>query len=406
MKTLIKFLLSILFLPIVLIVDNFKTSRSLGKKILLLFVILLIFGITWINGYRKLFQISEIVLFNLGIRDKIVNVNVRGQSMLPTINDGDVVTLHSPKKYTPEKGDIVSFSNIETSGQYYIKRIIAMEGETISLENGAVKVNGNYLVEDYVYKNSPTYGNTFLMDCRELKVPKGKVAVMGDNRIASTDSRVIGFVNLKDIEGVIKTGVKPTEVSTHVGEAVDQETINKSVFLGYLNERRSKKSLGGLREVEMLTDFATEKANFISENIDTWKSNSVDLSHAIEESGYDFLLVQEVVTMGKYDEEQLVNHLLGLVPYDQDFLSDKYIDIGIGISETNIGTCSTPIFVIILGWPTNPGYSKEQVSQWDYNIEKLSMLVSILRDLKQNPILILPQLKNSLTSQLKRLKKL
>lgn len=381
MKTLINVILAILILPLLLIKENFSTDRGLGKKILFIFVILFVFGFTWIRGYGNLVTATKLILYTTGITDKLTDVLVHGESMLPTIKSGETLTLHNPKKFKPEKGDIVSFKNIETSGVYYVKRIIATDSEQILLENGTVKINGQVLGEPYVYNNSPTYGNTYLLDCKPYTVPKGKVAVMGDNRIASTDSRIIGFIDLKDIDGVIKTGVKPT-----VGDVPDYTTkdLDINTFIGNLNEKRREKFLAPLSENELLTQEAREKSKFISENVSTWKQIGSDITQNLENKGYDFLLAQEIVTMGNYDAAELTKHVLELFPYSQDFLSDKYFEIGVSSTLTQFGSCSTPVIVIILSWPTNPNYSQEVIDGWNKEINSLESLIATLKSLKSN----------------------
>ena len=381
MKILIDIILAILILPFLLIKENFSAERGLGRKILFILVILFVFGFTWIRGYKNLVDATKIILFTTGIMDKLTDVHVQGESMLPTIKNGETLTLHNPKKFKPEKGDIVSFKNLETSGVYYVKRVIATEGEQILLENGTVKINGQVLGEPYVYNNSPTYGNTYILDCKPYTVPKGNVAVMGDNRIASTDSRIIGFIDLKDIDGVIKTGIKPIigDVPAYAAKELEINT-----FIGNLNENRKETFLAPLSENGILAQEARERSKFISENISSWKQKGSDLSQNLEDKGYDFLLAQEIVTMGNYDAEELTKHVLELFPYNQDFLSDKYYEIGVSAEMTQFGSCSTPVIVIILGWPTIPNYSQEVIDGMNKEVKSLENLINTLKSLRSD----------------------
>src|SRR4030042_6779481 len=184
MKHIIRFIFSLLFLPIVLFIETIKSQKSVLKKIGWIITIIIFFGITWFVGYRNLINFTKTLFYSAGILDKITNVKVSGKSMLPTIQDGQVLDLHNPKKYKVERGDIVSFNNIETGSFNYIKRVIGLEGEKIAIEDGVVKINDTPLEENYIYNNSLTYGNTYILDCEAYEIPKGKLAVFGDNRIA------------------------------------------------------------------------------------------------------------------------------------------------------------------------------------------------------------------------------
>ena len=129
-------------------------------------------------------------------------VQVQGQSMEPTLYDGDRLVV-SKFMYKPKDGDIISFKP-KNDTEYYIKRVIATEGETINIDYGksAVYVNGKLLNEPYIKEQ--TLVKTYLLDMQfPTVVPKDCIFVMGDNRNGSVDSRdlQIGFVQRKDILG-------------------------------------------------------------------------------------------------------------------------------------------------------------------------------------------------------------
>lgn len=105
---------------------------------------------------------------------------VTGDSMNQTLHNGDLEICLNAKFTKIEKGDIV---NIKSSaiGEQIVKRVIGTEGDTISVDNGKIKVNGRDVEETYL--GSP-FHDTFA-----VTVPKGHVFVMGDNRAVSLDSR-------------------------------------------------------------------------------------------------------------------------------------------------------------------------------------------------------------------------
>ena len=127
-------------------------------------------------------------------------VQVEGPSMEDTLQNGDRLIL-THFNYTPERGDIVVL-NSSGLDETIIKRVIAVEGDTISIDftSGTVTLNGEVLKEDYIKEL------TFRREGRDienLKIGEGQVFVMGDNRNHSTDSRstMVDVVNTDDILG-------------------------------------------------------------------------------------------------------------------------------------------------------------------------------------------------------------
>ncbi len=130
-------------------------------------------------------------------------VGVKGDSMLPTLRNGDRLLLSSlATEYT--QGDIVVIDRYTEDP--LIKRVIAIEGDVVSIEDGEVYVNGQQLSESY------TQGTTVNKDFDETAVvPKGCVFVLGDNRSDSMDSRMdeIGMIPEKDVVGKVLVTVWP-----------------------------------------------------------------------------------------------------------------------------------------------------------------------------------------------------
>ena len=120
---------------------------------------------------------------------------VNGDSMLPTLKNGEMTAYI---RIVPEykKGDIVSVRM--PSGEYYVKRVIAVEGDVVDIKDGKVFINGEELEESYVQ------GITEVPE-KGISVPytveAGKVFVMGDNRENSVDSRTFGAVLIKEVQG-------------------------------------------------------------------------------------------------------------------------------------------------------------------------------------------------------------
>lgn len=132
---------------------------------------------------------------------------VEGGSMNPTLVNHDRMMLLSNVWYSnPQRGDIVVARVPEFSSEPIVKRVIAVEGDTVNIDfiSGVVFVNGQALEETYIL--SPTH-NDFGAEgiSYPLTVKKGHVFLMGDNRNDSYDSRYsgIGQVDKRNILGKV-----------------------------------------------------------------------------------------------------------------------------------------------------------------------------------------------------------
>lgn len=128
---------------------------------------------------------------------------VEGSSMHPSLLHHERLVVNKLGAFIgkPERGEIIVFRYPKDQSRDFIKRVIAVEGDTIAMVNGDVYVNDSKLVENYIYKNDPKGKN--LSDFPKTTVPANTVFVLGDNRNNSEDSRFInvGFVPLDLIKG-------------------------------------------------------------------------------------------------------------------------------------------------------------------------------------------------------------
>ena len=125
-------------------------------------------------------------------------VRIEGTSMEPAMQEGDLVFTSRFSAMTGgyEKGDIVLFRYFEEGGsRMVIKRIIATAGDEIEILPEGVRLNGSLLEEPYT--TGQTHG---LVD---MRVPENTIFVMGDNREESFDSRNMGVIAEKDLQGKI-----------------------------------------------------------------------------------------------------------------------------------------------------------------------------------------------------------
>lgn len=127
-------------------------------------------------------------------------VGVDGDSMNNTLKDGDWLII-SNFNYSPQRSDIVVSTQPNPKNEPLIKRVIAVEGDVVDIDfsSGAVSVNGEELSETYIKELTFLQGDVRF----PLKVPQGKVFVMGDNRNESWDSRfeAVGFIDERYLMG-------------------------------------------------------------------------------------------------------------------------------------------------------------------------------------------------------------
>jgi signal peptidase I len=130
---------------------------------------------------------------------------VDGHSMDTTLHDGDRVFVNklSYRLHDPRRGDVVVLHEINGSpDRDLIKRVIALEGESIEVRNCVVLIDGRVLEEPYLDSQLVTPG-TCGGDYGPTTVPDDHVFVMGDNRAGSQDSRsdAVGPIDVDDIVG-------------------------------------------------------------------------------------------------------------------------------------------------------------------------------------------------------------
>jgi len=126
---------------------------------------------------------------------------VNGQSMIPSFQSGDylIVDEISYRFSEPQRGDVIVFKYPLEVSQKFIKRVIGLPGETVSVSNGEVSITKdgvtNILKEEYLPTDLKTSGDV------TITLQADEFFVLGDNREYSYDSRRWGVVPRKDIIG-------------------------------------------------------------------------------------------------------------------------------------------------------------------------------------------------------------
>jgi signal peptidase I len=173
---------------------RFRSGRPYDKWYVYTGIIILVV-MTWVMPSKYFFQLFGIRAFR-----------ILSWSMEPTLLVGDSITVkrNAYAKAKPSRGDVVSFPYPGDTTTIYIKRIVGLGGEKIEIKNKIVFINDKPLGEPYkvhrtheIYPADANPRDNF----GPITVPEGSVFVMGDNRDRSHDSRFLGCVKVKNIEG-------------------------------------------------------------------------------------------------------------------------------------------------------------------------------------------------------------
>lgn len=154
----------------------------------------------------KLLVVVVVILFFMIY---IVSVTqVVGNSMYSTLKDGDVLILNKFKYrfFDIKRGDIISLENDDT--KYLIKRVIGLPGDSISIKDNTLYINGEVYIENYL-EEGLVYDDFELSSLGYQVIPDDMYFVLGDNRADSVDSREIGLVSKDDIIGKISFRIWP-----------------------------------------------------------------------------------------------------------------------------------------------------------------------------------------------------
>lgn len=161
------------------------------------------------EAFDWVFSIAVALIIAMLIRHFVFTiVKVDGPSMNPTLTHGDRLFTRR-LLYKPAVGDVIIFRPPNSPSTPYVKRIIALEGQTVDIDplTGAVSVDGKVYDEPYIKEPITRMGDMEF----PYTVPEGCVFVLGDNRNNSHDSRDtdVGAVPEENIIGKAQFRILP-----------------------------------------------------------------------------------------------------------------------------------------------------------------------------------------------------
>lgn len=128
---------------------------------------------------------------------------IKGDSMEPNFHNAEYLLTDklSYRFGEPKRGDVVVFQAPPELKEEYIKRVIGLPGDEVSIIDGKIYINNSELKEGYIPDDFYTYPAKFIAEGQPIKIPDGNYFVMGDNREHSYDSRNFGLISKSTITG-------------------------------------------------------------------------------------------------------------------------------------------------------------------------------------------------------------
>ena len=154
--------------------------------------------------YLIIFLLSNVAVLPLlrwTVKNNIARAyKIPSSAMEPTLLVGDhlIADMKIYKSEKPKRGDIIIFEFPKDPSKDFIKRVIAAEGEKVTIIHNKIYINDKMIDDPWGHFTMP---RSSIEDFGPVKVPEGSFFVMGDNRDNSQDSRYWGFVNIKKVKG-------------------------------------------------------------------------------------------------------------------------------------------------------------------------------------------------------------
>jgi signal peptidase I len=154
----------------------------------------------WVYALLIVCNIGISSVYDFTVSGRFYNTyKIPSGSMLQTLQIGDHLMAEMlAADDVIKRGDVVIVMFPEIEDKNFIKRVIALPGETLAIRDKVVFINGKRLDEPYVYQQSPR-NNPRTDDFGPSTTPAGQFFLMGDNRQGSHDSRFVGTIKRADI---------------------------------------------------------------------------------------------------------------------------------------------------------------------------------------------------------------
>lgn len=400
-------------------------KENFSKLINGIFVLLFLLPI-WIIGYFILGYLTvQTVRSELGysaITESIVGTGSmyptfpKGNKLTPkeqyqeTVADANFINYPSGivilgKRYFGrelKRGDIITFQNKKTEEETkksvgvatgFLKRLIALPGDTLMLKSGIVYLNGKPFKESYIAKSRSTFAENFLSECTLIKIPKNKIFAMGDNRKGSGDSREIGFVDFADIHEVLpiedQKGVwdKNWRNTAKDFEETSKIKIDKEKYLQLLNAKRKEAGLKLLKYQPELEKSANLRGEIILKYDDfSYEAtrSGYTMKKAMQDVGYSNIVWNEAFVQGYYESEELIEYYFEFPEWKKFLLEKDYQEIGISEVEGKINNCPTQVIIQHFAGYVPPNYTKDVIESWEKSLNELKSIQSGWQDLKHS----------------------
>lgn len=323
-----------------------------------------------------------------------VRVPVSGASMLPTLPESGYVSF---KRYSHinsfqpviKHGDVVVFENEKTTQELqkqqknasgFVKRVVGVAGDSVTIRDGYVYVNDEFVQEPYTLKSHSTFGGTEIVDCQAVVVPSGYVFVLGDNRKLSMDSRHVGLVSLKDVQFYIPYEDQKKQYQSKWRNASDDEnsvaTSNFQIndYLDLLNKERSKNQLKPLLLQSKLSASAQKRAQIMLEYDDLSfeaTRSGYTMQKAMREVGYSNVVYGEFPIIGYYDAQELFDAFMENPNAKSFLLNENYEEIGVSTFVGKMNGCPVQVVVQHLAGYQPPNYKSTDINSWRNALNKL-----------------------------------
>lgn len=302
-----------------------------------------------------------------------------------------------------KRGDMIAFRNdatrtiLENEGRNtdagFIKRVVAIAGDTIEIRDGFVYVNDLLIDEPYTYKPRSTYGGTKISDCQVVEISEQKIFVLGDNRKVSSDSRYdIGLIDVSDVNFILPLSEQSNyhvnwRDATDDDRLASQPTLNQQEFINLLNGQRKNASSTLLASNSLLANSSILRAKKIimTNDASTEASKSgYTMSTALADVGYSNIVTGEILSVGYFSAEELIQNLLHFPETHAQVVDSKYEEIGIGVANGEINGCPTQVVVGHFGGYLPAQYDQDSINSWKKLLDNLNEIIPSWEEARDN----------------------